>query len=635
MNNHRLKSQYPCDIVKKALSAGLILLSWLILMGTAQATEITDISWDSDMAIIEITLNEFPIWGNWTMYVDGEEMPMEGGAENPVVRPNAPLDEPPTGLIIGTEPWVTALSEVDFPCCGTIQFDIPGEGLTNEYEFNLVDFGCETASEKECPFEWIHHYGDLVIEGTETMIMENTQYLQGGNIYVNNEARLVIRNSHLMIGRGEVPTVHVYIFVGPTAELEIENSSIFPFPGSGLVCVVNHGTASIMDSPTSIHYFNMFEGAQLTMTNSEMIYEIGGLLQVDGGNTTLINSTIGALALRVPADAHLNISGLKSGVYFESWDVHDMIPEADYTLVLEKTYILKDNFTGELEHGPYERGWLFFLDPDAHVRVSDSELRKVFIDLVDDNVSFENLRIGIPSDLRYRDIELENITMMGQWPFTITDSNVTVNNSDYLFLQPIGQSTVSLINSHICEFIPRDFFGSMVFENSSWTVAGEIIGGVPYHSMENNFTIKGSLKIGQRLREGLLWKDAQVTREYNVIVREENGSPVEGASIKIDGKTFVSDDNGRAEFSLIFNESNYIEPKKLEVLEGENLIMEKEIDFFTETPIIIETTPICKGDTDGDGVVSDFELLSYVDLWVQGEVSDLDLLEAIGNWANG
>jgi len=40
-------------------------------------------------------------------------------------------------------------------------------------------------------------------------------------------------------------------------------------------------------------------------------------------------------------------------------------------------------------------------------------------------------------------------------------------------------------------------------------------------------------------------------------------------------------------FSLILNESNYIEPKILEVFEGENLISQKEIDFFTETPIII------------------------------------------------
>jgi len=126
----------------------------------------------------------------------------------------------------------------------------------------------------------------------------------------------------------------------------------------------------------------------------------------------------------------------------------------------------------------------------------------------------------------------------------------------------------------------------MIFENGLWTNAGEIIGGVPYHSMENDFSIKGSLKI-EGVKENLKWKDARVTREYEVIIKDENGNPIEGALIKINGETFVSDDAGQAKFSLIFNEFNYIEPKRLEMWKGENLIAQKEIDFFTETPVII------------------------------------------------
>jgi len=41
-----------------------------------------------------------------------------------------------------------------------------------------------------------------------------------------------------------------------------------------------------------------------------------------------------------------------------------------------------------------------------------------------------------------------------------------------------------------------------------------------------------------------------------------------------------------------------------------------------------------KGDADCNGTVSDFELLDYVDRWVQGLVDDFDLLEAIDNWAS-
>jgi len=436
----------------------------------------------------------------------------------------------------------------------------------------------------------VTHSADLVISGTDTMTIEDVNYLQQGHIYINDQATLILQNAQLAIATGDVATVHTYIFVSENASLQINNSLIFPAPQGqgGLVCVFNSGTVDMTDSPTCIHYFDNFVGAKLTMNNSAMLFTIGGLLQIGGGDMTLNNSTIGALALRVPAGGHLDIRGLHSGVHFDSWDVHDMIPEADYNLVLNNTCVLRDDFTGELEHGPYERGWLFFVNPDAHVRIADSEIRKVFLDLVNDDVTFENLRIGIRSSLSYRDTVLSNITMMGQWPFGIIDSNATIINSDYLFIQPSGDSIVTLIDSHMVEFIPRNFFGTMDFENGLWTVAGEIIGGVPYHSMENDFTMKGSLKISPDVRQSLRWSDAQVTREYGVIVKDQYSNPIEGAVIKINGDPCdVTDETGRADFSLLLDEDNYNAPTDFEVWQGLDLIAQKGVDFFTETPIIV------------------------------------------------
>ena len=140
---------------------------------------ITDMFWDSDMKAIEITLDPFPsTCDNWTMYINGEKLSMEGGPGNPVIRPNASLYESPTGLFVGTLPWLGPLTEVDFPCCGTIQFDIPGEGLTNEYEFNLINFGCETASEEECsqtPIPSPDPEEEAIIPDTTKIIDEETK----------------------------------------------------------------------------------------------------------------------------------------------------------------------------------------------------------------------------------------------------------------------------------------------------------------------------------------------------------------------------------------------------------------------------------------------------------------------------
>ncbi|MBW1719899.1 MAG: hypothetical protein JRJ43_10140 [Deltaproteobacteria bacterium] len=140
------------------------------------------------------------------------------------------------------------------------------------------------------------------------------------------------------------------------------------------------------------------------------------------------------------------------------------------------------------------------------------------------------------------------------------------------------------------EFIPRDFSGVMVFENGIWTDAGEIIGNVPYHSMYNDFTIKGSLKI-EGVRENLQWKDAQVTREFDVLITDTYNNPIEGVCLKIEGTTYLSDNVGKAKFSLIFNENTYDQPKNLEISVGGSLIASEEIDFFTETPIRILTSP--------------------------------------------
>lgn len=55
----------------------------------------------------------------------------------------------------------------------------------------------------------------------------------------------------------------------------------------------------------------------------------------------------------------------------------------------------------------------------------------------------------------------------------------------------------------------------------------------------------------------------------------------------------------------------------------------------TTTTTTTTTVPANPADTDGNGIVDDFELLNYIDLWAQGRVGDFDLLNAIDAWAQG
>jgi len=456
----------------------------------------------------------------------------------------------------------------------------------NQFEEPIV----EPEDSEQSPSKTIHS-GDLIIEGTDVYLIENENYFQQGNIYINDNATLIIKDSQFELGRGDVPTIHTYFFVEEGASLEIENSTISPKKVSSdemgpLVIIRNSGNVQIIDSPTQIHLLEMYENSHLTMINSEMIFEIGGLLQISGGNSELINSTIASLGLQVPADATIEIDGLHSGICYDVWDVHEMIPSADYSLTMENSCILEDTFTGEYEHGPYERGWIFFLDPSAHATISNSEFRKIFMEIIDDSATFENLKMDTPSNLEYNSITLTDIAMKGQWPFWVENSNLTLINSEYLFLQPTGNSTIYLKDSHLVEFIPRDFFGEVIFENGLWTNAGEIIGGVPYHSEANDFLIRGSLHISDEVKDHLQFKNATVTREYTVLLKDDTDHPIQGALIKINGKEFETDETGQVLFELIFNESTYNQPQELDVIVDSIILYQEDIDFFTETPII-------------------------------------------------
>ena len=163
---------------------------------------------------------------------------------------------------------------------------------------------------------------------------------------------------------------------------------------------------------------------------------------------------------------------------------------------------------------------------------------------------------------------------------------MSIYDSNYLFLQPSGHSVVRLVRSHMVEFIPRDFFGVMEFQDARWTEAGEIIGGTPYYSAANRFVMRGTLTI-EGVRENLQWKEAQVTREFPVQVLDTTGSPMAGALVKVGGQTHRTDSGGRATFSIVFTEANYDQPLRLEVwVEGE-LAAVRQVDFFTSTPIRI------------------------------------------------
>ncbi|MBE0634646.1 hypothetical protein IH601_01425, partial [Candidatus Bipolaricaulota bacterium] len=113
----------------KRLFAASMLLTLMSL--SAGAVQITSVDWNTGLGVINVGLDSFPNWGGWRMLVDGLEVSMEGGrlapfaslSNGPIgdwagifVCPNGPYPGNPSGLFIGTTPWVTPLPSGAMPC---------------------------------------------------------------------------------------------------------------------------------------------------------------------------------------------------------------------------------------------------------------------------------------------------------------------------------------------------------------------------------------------------------------------------------------------------------------------------------------------------------------------------------------
>lgn len=414
------------------------------------------------------------------------------------------------------------------------------------------------------------HKGDIILEGRDFLRLENGIFEQFGNVYLKDSSQLILRNATFYINRHKRLLNHWGIYLEDKAFLEIKDSKLVP--GKETLSVIHGRDRSRVDmknSPTKVHLFTMSENAEALVKDSEIVGNIGGLVGAHGkARVKVRNSKIGAINLWIPSGATFETSGLRTG-FFKEWDLQEdtKVSGIDYNITLTNTEIVKDT----IGPGPFERGWPVFIDSGANVNIKDSELRKVVIELHDEKAKFANFALDKPRDFHYRNIHLENVTVKGQWGiFMHGSSEVTVRNSDAFWTFIYGDSTLTLINTHMNEFDPRNFHGQIIFENSRWDTAAEII-------QNNDFTIKGSLKIGEI--GGFSWEDSKVTRIYEVIgkpntelILEKEGKPVWRGKIHEDGK---------GSFSIKFNDANFYDYWKL----GDNSGAHVKIRFFSNTPI--------------------------------------------------
>lgn len=459
-----------------------------------------------------------------------------------------------------------------------------GEEVKVQREFiPLTEWGKRNTSKRKVSNE------DFVVSsGVE--IFADTEFLQSGNIIIEGSGKLIFRDSVIQMSPGEEPRAN--IFVRDNGEIVFENSTLKPSlhdPANLYVNLSNNGKF-VFNNSQGIHMLIAGDNSTIEMNGSIWAFYLptfrGGGVQLSGAaQADIKNSTIGGLVLDLPADARVNINGFKAKK-FKEWSVQENLvaDNVKFNAVFENVEILGDYY-----EGGSERGLTIFAPSDIRsLAVSDSELNKFVITSSDEDLAFNGLQLGVSSNFSYKNIKLTNSKVMAQWGFFMHGGSGNFTNSSGLWFFLYEDAKLTLKDSEMNEFDPRDFRGTIDFENVIWKNAGEIIGN-------NNFKWLGAWSA-----QGfdpvdfrpLLWDESKVTRKFPIDILAIDPEPafVRAAKIEVFDKNdkllseTYTDKSGRAYFSITFDDKNYRDKFYIKV-NKEGKERKHLINFLTPTPV--------------------------------------------------
>ncbi|MBI3587235.1 MAG: right-handed parallel beta-helix repeat-containing protein [Ignavibacteriales bacterium] len=415
--------------------------------------------------------------------------------------------------------------------------------------------------------------GDLVLNGGEIKVVENTKLHINGNIYLRGNAQLVIRQSIIEINH--YPREE--IFANDSAIVRADTSIFRQFIHSTFA----DKSRLLMTNCFLINLIAFTGNAQGTIRNSTIFQDRFGLIQAEEQTNVLIeNSTVGAMGLFLPASFSGTIDSLKPGT-FEHWSVKENISSTStYNIVLNKTEV-KDN---PGYSGGFEMGWNLFVPSNINaLTVTNSTLNKLVVNFANENVLFSNLLTRTRTDFAYKAIHITNTVIQGQWGIHVTNGETTIENCKGVWLWPVGTKNTTVTNSEVNEFDPRNYSGTLIMNNATMTDGCEVF--------ENcNLRMTGSVKVTDT--SPLFSSDSKLTRTFEVVLQQgTNATPLVGVSltVKKNGVTVwqgMTDAVGKANFDIMFDYNNNRDVWILSTNDT-TIRLKKSIQLVTSTPVII------------------------------------------------
>ena len=462
---------------------------------------------------------------------------------------------------------------------------------------------------------------DLVLSGDQVMVIENTTYVQTGNIYINDNAKLTIRNAILVLNINYHEEFMVYLQGSGT--IEVINSTVKTNLISGLygneIVVINFGNSSnlifqdsnLSDGLVFLQYSANYQGN--TSISNSFLQALSLTLTPSGaGAVSVANSSCNSMMLRFESNYQGEFSDLRPGL-LSSWSY----TQNGYNIALHNTSI--NNYVLACD-GPCG---IVVRNSEIHQFTPNSPQSVISMTAIDSTLiqiplhglsnitaSFWGLKTGLFADWALSDhcsgeylpnVILKNTTIQEGWFINgFGNSNISVDDSTLSRLGFYSNNTeITITNSTVVDELM--FYGATAgtLTSDNTLVSGLVTFYVPPNSVE----IKGNLAFTQGTK--LEWvSPSEATRTYEVVVKDAD-QPVQGASLSLyaTGDTLVwsgtTDAEGKASFTLHFTDSNYsnswrLETKYLGAIKGR-----KEIGLITSTPVEIVLYNVTPSVTEG------------------------------------
>lgn len=460
--------------------------------------------------------------------------------------------------------------------------------------------------------------GDLVIEGTQTYVVENTTVYIDGNIFVRDNATLTIRNS-MVILQQRFFAEH-WIWILDHSKLLVDNATLGrSAPHNTLLVIDAEAEANIRNS---VSEWGIQAVGKVTLENYDASNATNGIFFI-AGNITVNNSRINIVEIH-------HIYSSEKGT-FEADGLHPGLTEH---LIIERegSFLEVTNTTVKewvLDVG--EPRYPNFLN----VIVTNSELDLWIWFCNGTNVEISNVTRAFHAHWRMSDAwRLEGVTYDIEVVNSTIDSfklqiigNALIENASRVQVAPRGSSFVYVKNSVID-------YGGLILRGNEHVIledseavrvqlledASEAVGRGGIHHLEfrrgiisdsldiaSNYTkIEGNVTI--RLSpDRVNWVFGIVDRDFPIVVSTQSGEPLSNTTLALfDSQHRIvwsgtTSEGGIALLNLTFAEGNWTDTLRLEGFEG-NYSAAMNVSFLSNTPIVLKMRYFT--DLNGDGAVN-------------------------------